>query len=82
MALYSDKVMDHFMNPRNVGKLDNPSGVGQVGNARCGDIMKIYIQVEDGVKSLAGDSKNDGCEVQHLWLRLCHCQQLYGNGVD
>ena len=43
MALYSDKVMDHFMNPRNVGKLDNPSGVGQVGNARCGDIMKIYI---------------------------------------
>ena len=49
MALYSDKVMDHFMNPRNVGKLDNPSGVGQVGNARCGDIMKIYIQVEDGV---------------------------------
>ena len=49
MALYSDKVMDHFMNPRNVGKLDNPSGVGQVGNARCGDIMKMYIQVEDGV---------------------------------
>ena len=49
MALYSDKVMDHFTNPRNVGKLDNPSGVGQVGNARCGDIMKIYIQVEDGV---------------------------------
>ena len=45
MALYSDKVMDHFMNPRNVGKLDNPSGVGEVGNARCGDIMKIYIQV-------------------------------------
>lgn len=49
MALYSDKVMDHFTNPRNVGKLDNPSGVGQVGNARCGDIMKNYIQVEDGV---------------------------------
>lgn len=49
MALYSDKVMDHFMNPRNVGKLDNPSGVGQMGNARCGDIMKMYIQVEDGV---------------------------------
>ena len=47
MALYSDKVMDHFMNPRNVGKLDNPSGVGQVGNARCGDIMKIYLKVSD-----------------------------------
>ena len=49
MALYSDKVMDHFMNPRNVGKLDNPSGVGQVGNARCGDIMKIFLKVENGV---------------------------------
>ena len=51
MALYSDKVMDHLMTPRNVGKLDNPSGVGQVGNARCGDIMKIYIQVVDGVST-------------------------------
>lgn len=49
MALYSDKVMDHFTNPRNVGKLDNPDGVGEVGNARCGDIMKMYIQVKDGI---------------------------------
>ena len=47
--LYSDKVMDHFMNPRNVGKLDNPSGVGQVGNAKCGDIMKMYLKIKDGV---------------------------------
>lgn len=51
MALYSDKVMDHFQNPRNVGKLDDAAnvGIGEVGNAKCGDIMKMYIQVEDGV---------------------------------
>ncbi len=39
---YSDKVMDHFLNPRNVGQIENASGVGEVGNAKCGDIMKIY----------------------------------------
>ncbi len=49
MALYSEKVMDHFTNPRNVGKLDNADGIGEVGNARCGDIMKIYIKVKDGI---------------------------------
>jgi len=49
MALYSDKVMDHFQNPRNVGKLDDASGVGEVGNAKCGDIMRMYIKVEDGI---------------------------------
>ena len=47
MALYSDKVMDHFLNPRNVGFMDNASGVGEVGNAKCGDIMKIYLKIED-----------------------------------
>ncbi|MCH5156059.1 MAG: Fe-S cluster assembly scaffold protein NifU [Clostridiales bacterium] len=49
MALYSEKVMDHFRNPRNVGKLDDADGIGEVGNARCGDIMKIYIKVRDGI---------------------------------
>lgn len=49
MALYSDKVMDHFKNPRNVGKLDDADGIGEVGNARCGDIMKIYIKVENDI---------------------------------
>ena len=49
MALYSDKVMDHFMNPRNMGEMENPDGVGTVGNAKCGDIMRIYIKVEDNV---------------------------------
>ena len=47
--MYSEKVMDHFMNPRNVGEIENASGVGTVGNAKCGDIMKVYLQIEDGV---------------------------------
>ena len=49
MALYSDKVMDHFQHPRNVGKLDDADGIGEVGNAQCGDIMRMYIKVKDGV---------------------------------
>ena len=44
---YSEKVMDHFMNPRNVGQMDNPSGVGQVGNAKCGDIMKMFLEIDE-----------------------------------
>ena len=47
MALYSEKVMDHFMHPRNVGVIENADGVGQVGNAKCGDIMKIYLKIEN-----------------------------------
>ena len=47
--LYSEKVMDHFQNPRNLGKMENADGVGEVGNAKCGDIMKMYIKVEDGI---------------------------------
>ena len=47
MALYSDIVMDHFMHPRNVGEIENPDGVGQVGNAKCGDIMKMYLKIKD-----------------------------------
>ena len=43
---YSDKVMEHFMNPRNVGEIDNASGVGEVGNAKCGDIMRIYLDID------------------------------------
>ena len=49
MALYSEKVMDHFRNPRNVGVIEDADGVGKVGNARCGDIMKFYIKVNDGI---------------------------------
>ena len=47
--LYSEKVMDHFRNPRNLGKMDDADGIGEVGNAKCGDIMKMYIKVKDGI---------------------------------
>lgn len=47
--LYSEKVMDHFRNPRNIGEMENPDGVGEVGNARCGDIMRMYIKVENNI---------------------------------
>ena len=49
MALYSDIVMDHFMHPRNVGEITDADGVGQVGNAKCGDIMKMYLKIKDNV---------------------------------
>ncbi len=49
MALYSEKVMDHFKNPRNVGKMEDADGIGEVGNAKCGDIMKMYLKIEDGI---------------------------------
>ena len=48
-ALYSDKVMDHFKNPRNVGDIENPDGVGHVGNPVCGDIMELYISVKGNI---------------------------------
>ena len=47
--IYSDKVYEHFRNPRNVGEIEDASGVGEVGNAKCGDIMKIYLKVEDNI---------------------------------
>jgi nitrogen fixation NifU-like protein len=48
-SLYSEKVMEHFKNPRNVGEIENPDGVGHVGNPVCGDIMELYIKVNDGI---------------------------------
>ena len=57
---YSAKVMDHFMNPRNVGEIENASGVGQVGNMKCGDIMKVYLQIEDD-KIIDAKFKTFGC---------------------
>lgn len=47
--IYSEKVMDHFANPRNVGEIENADGVGEVGNAKCGDIMKMYLKIKDGM---------------------------------
>lgn len=49
MALYSDKVMDHFLQPRNLGTIENADGVGEVGNAKCGDIMKMYLKIDDDI---------------------------------
>ena len=49
MALYSEKVMDHFRKPRNLGIIENADGVGEVGNAKCGDIMKMYLKIEDDI---------------------------------
>lgn len=49
MALYSDKVMEHFRDPRNVGVIENADGIGEVGNAKCGDIMKIYLKIENDI---------------------------------
>ena len=51
MALYSEKVMDHFRNPRNVGVIEDADGVGEVGNAKCGDIMKMYLKIDDDIIS-------------------------------
>ncbi len=49
MALYSEKVMDHFRNPHNVGVIEDADGIGEVGNAKCGDIMKIYLKIENDI---------------------------------
>lgn len=60
MPLYSDKVMDHFSNPRNMGQIDEPSGIGRVGNVICGDVMNLYIKIEEG-KIIDVKFKTLGC---------------------
>lgn len=59
--MYSEKVMDHFSNPRNVGEIENPSGVGTVGNAKCGDIMRMYLDVDDNQVIQDVKFKTFGC---------------------
>lgn len=61
-ANYSEKVMDHFMNPRNVGEIENASGVGTVGNAKCGDIMRIYLDIDDNGIIRDCKFKTFGCD--------------------
>ncbi|MCQ2498976.1 MAG: Fe-S cluster assembly scaffold protein NifU [Lachnospiraceae bacterium] len=58
---YSEKVMDHFSNPRNVGEIENPSGVGTVGNAKCGDIMRIYLDIDENQIVQDAKFKTFGC---------------------
>jgi len=57
---YSDKVMDHFMHPRNMGEIEDPSGVGEVGNPACGDVMRLYLKIEDD-KIVDAKFKTFGC---------------------
>ena len=59
--MYTEKVMDHFVNPRNVGEIEDASGVGEVGNAKCGDIMKIYLKVDDNEVITEVKFKTFGC---------------------
>ena len=59
--MYSEKVMDHFSNPRNVGEIENPSGVGTVGNAKCGDIMRMYLDVDENQVIRDVKFKTFGC---------------------
>ena len=68
---YSEKVMDHFNHPRNVGEMENPSGVGTVGNAKCGDIMRMYLDIDDNnpfcIRSWLREPAN------HLLFCLSYC---------
>lgn len=59
--MYSEKVMEHFNNPRNVGEIENPSGVGTVGNAKCGDIMRMYLNIDDNNVIQEAKFKTFGC---------------------
>lgn len=59
--MYSEKVMDHFSNPRNMGEIENPSGVGTVGNAKCGDIMRIYLDIDEEGIIQEAKFKTFGC---------------------
>ena len=59
--MYSEKVMDHFTNPRNMGEIENPSGTGTVGNAKCGDIMRIYLDIDDNQVIQDCKFKTFGC---------------------
>ena len=65
--MYTEKVMDHFQHPRNVGEIENASGVGTVGNAKCGDIMRIYLDIDDNGNQQHGygDGKRKDCSGSH-----------------
>ena len=70
--MYTEKVMDHFQNPRNVGEIENASGVGTVGNAKCGDIMRIYLDIDD-------DQIIQDVKFKNIWLWSSGCYKQYGD---
>jgi nitrogen fixation NifU-like protein len=80
MAIYTEKVMEHFQNPRNVGEISDASGVGTVGNAACGDIMKIYIKVEDD-KIVDAKFKTFGCGAAIATSSMC-TEMVKGKTID
>ena len=67
---YSAKVIDHCTNPRNIGSIENCDGIGEVGNAKCGDIMKIFLKIED-----RSDCR---CKISDFWMWGCNCIKQYG----
>ena len=87
MALYSEKVMDHFENPRNVGKMPDADGIGEVGNAKCGDIMRMYIKVNEMIKgkpiseALALSNKAVVEALDGLPAQKIHCSVLAEEAV-
>ena len=83
--MYNKTVMDHFRNPRNVGVIENPDGVGEVGNPLCGDIMTIYLSIRNEhiqdikFQTFGLGRSNLPSEVSDLWLRLGYCRILYAD---
>ena len=69
---YSEKVMDHFQHPRNVGEIENASGVGTVGNAKCGDIMRIFLDIDD-------ETYHQRLQIQNIRMWCGSCNQQHGN---
>ena len=70
---YSEKVMDHFMHPRNMGEIEEPSGVGEVGNPACGDVMRLYLKIE---------WHDHRCQVQDVRVWRRNCVEHHDDGAD
>jgi len=79
-GLYNEKVMDHFTNPRNMGEIEDPSGVGEVGNPVCGDMMKLYLRIEDGI-IIDARFKTFGCGVA-IAASSVTTELIMGKSVD